>query len=201
MMEEISRESYLAHSGLKPTVELQPIYQRYADVIGEDAFRFASERFRGSSDGDERRSARVMLEWQLEAQAARTLAELEEREVAWENNAMLRLPEGTRAPVSGRSNRDREHEEPSGASSDRRSARQACRRRACAHPARVSPAREGSDRVDGDRRLVQRVVRGGHRHFAREARRAVHHVPPRDGGDVGRYVAPLPAQSAGSEPR
>lgn len=94
-MEEISRESYLAHSGLKPTVELQPIYDRYAGVIGEEAFRFAADRYRGAVPGsEEQRSARVILEWELEAQASRALAPLEEREVAWESSAVLRLPDG-----------------------------------------------------------------------------------------------------------
>lgn len=95
MMEEISRESYLAHSGLKPGIELQPIYKRYADVIGDEAFRFAADSFRDASpQSEESRSARVILEWELEAQAARALAALEEREVAWENGAVLHLPEG-----------------------------------------------------------------------------------------------------------
>ena len=95
MMEEISRESYLAHSGLKATVELQPIYARYADVIGEEAFRFATEAFAAAAPvSDEHRTARVLLEWELEGQVARVLAPLEEREVAWENTALLRLPEG-----------------------------------------------------------------------------------------------------------
>ena len=93
MMEDISRESYLAHSGLKPSVELQAIYERYASVLDENAFRFAAESFSAASAGtDEHRSARVILEWELEGQASRELAPLEEREVAWENAAMIRLP-------------------------------------------------------------------------------------------------------------
>ncbi len=95
MMEEVSRESYLAHSGLKSTVELQPIYARYADVISEDAFRFTAEAYAGTTPGtEEHRSARVLLEWELEGQVARSLAPLEEREVAWESTAMLSIPEG-----------------------------------------------------------------------------------------------------------
>ena len=95
MMEEISRESYLAHSGLKSTLEVQPIYERHAAVTSRDAFDFAADSFRGSvSSPADNRSARVLLEWQLEGQVARVLAPLEEREVAWENNAVLRLPEG-----------------------------------------------------------------------------------------------------------
>jgi len=94
-MEELSRESYLGHSGLKSGIELQPIYAKYAAVLSEDAFRFALDAFTGSAEGtEERRSARVLLEWELDGQAARVLAPLEEREVAWENAATLRLPEG-----------------------------------------------------------------------------------------------------------
>ena len=95
MMEELSRESYLGHSGLKQSVELQPIYARYASVLSEDAFRFALESFTSASpDTMEQRSARVLLEWELEGQAARVLAPLEEREVDWENGATLNLADG-----------------------------------------------------------------------------------------------------------
>jgi hypothetical protein len=95
MMEEVSRESYLAHSGLKPTIELQPIYAKYSKVLDRSAFDLVANEFREtSSSPDEHRSARVLLEWELEGQVARELAPLEEREVAWENAAMLRLPEG-----------------------------------------------------------------------------------------------------------
>ncbi len=95
MMEELSRESYLGHSGLKQSVELQPIYERYGSVLSEDAFRFVLDAFNSAVDGTpERRSARVLLEWELEGQAARVLAPLEEREVEWENGATLRLAEG-----------------------------------------------------------------------------------------------------------
>jgi hypothetical protein len=95
MMEEVSRESYLAHSGLKPTIELQPIYERYAAVLGRGAFDLVADAFRGTlSSPAENRSASMLLEWQLEGQVARALAPLEERELAWENGAMLRLPEG-----------------------------------------------------------------------------------------------------------
>jgi Peptidase family M3 len=91
-MEEISRETYLAHSGLKTTVELQPIYQRHSAILGEDAFRFALESFKAApSDTIERRSAKSLLEWELDAQASKALAGLEEREVAWESQATLRV--------------------------------------------------------------------------------------------------------------
>jgi hypothetical protein len=95
MMEELSRESYLGHSGLKAGIELQPIYEKYKAVLSEDAFRLTLDAFGSSAEGsEERRSARVLLEWELEGQASRVLAPLEEREVEWENGASLRLSEG-----------------------------------------------------------------------------------------------------------
>ena len=36
-MQEISREYYLASSGQKSAAELQPIYDRYAAILGPDA--------------------------------------------------------------------------------------------------------------------------------------------------------------------
>ena len=41
--QEISRESYLAHSGHKPVAELTPIYEKYADVLGRDALDLTLE--------------------------------------------------------------------------------------------------------------------------------------------------------------
>jgi hypothetical protein len=91
-MEELSRESYLAHSGHKSTVELQPIYKKYADILGEGAFQLALELLNAAPVGsEEQRSARTLLEWELEAQASRVLAPLEEREVAWQSSAILRV--------------------------------------------------------------------------------------------------------------
>ncbi len=34
--EDVSRESYLAYSGLKPEAELQAIYERYGDILSDD---------------------------------------------------------------------------------------------------------------------------------------------------------------------
>ena len=99
LMEELSREYYLAHAGLKPTAELRPIYARHASVLGAEALGLAREAFRGAAPGsEERRGARMLLEWQVESQAQRTLAELDEREIAWESSAMVPLPDGRRLP-------------------------------------------------------------------------------------------------------
>ena len=95
--QEISREFYLAHSGQKPVAELQPIYARHADVLGPDALDLTLEAFRTAAKGtEERRSARLLVEWQAESQSARQLAELDEREIAWESSAIVHVTD-TRA--------------------------------------------------------------------------------------------------------
>ena len=95
--EEISRESYLAHSGQKPSAEFQPIYNRYSRVLNSNALEFTVDLFRSAEEGtEEHRSARLLLEWQLESQASRSLAALDEREIAWESSAFIETSEGRR---------------------------------------------------------------------------------------------------------
>lgn len=94
-IEEISRESYLAHSGQKRVAEFKPIYDKYADVLGQDALDLTLDLFKDSAKGtEEHRSASLLLEWQLESQASRSLAELDEREIAWESSAYIETPDG-----------------------------------------------------------------------------------------------------------
>src|SRR3954464_4935480 len=94
-MEAISRESYLAYAGLKKTAELQPIYDKYARVLGKEAFELTLEAFQGAGEGsEEKRSARLLLEWEIESQAAKPLAALDEREIEWESSAVVRTPDG-----------------------------------------------------------------------------------------------------------
>jgi hypothetical protein len=91
-MQEISREYYLAHSGQKATAELQPIYARHAQILGPDALELTLESLRAAADGsEERRSARLLADWQAESQSARQLAPLDEREIAWEGSAVVRV--------------------------------------------------------------------------------------------------------------
>ncbi len=95
--EDISRESYLAHAGHKASAEFKPIYDRYAHVLGEDALSLTLEYFRDAPRGtEEHRSAALLLEWQLESQASRSLAELDEREIAWESSAYIETSDGER---------------------------------------------------------------------------------------------------------
>jgi hypothetical protein len=95
--EEISREGYLAHSGHKRAAEFKPIYDRYAHVLGKEALDLTLDLFRNSEKGtDEHRSASLLLEWQLESQASRSLASIDEREIAWESSAYIETPDGER---------------------------------------------------------------------------------------------------------
>jgi len=112
-METISRESYLAFAGLKKTAELQPIYREYERILGPEALELTLEAFRDAPrKGDERRSAQNLLEWEIESQASKPLAELDEREIEWENSAVIRSPDGRviqylAAPIEIANTRDR----------------------------------------------------------------------------------------------
>lgn len=88
--EELSREGFLAHAGLKPEAELEPIYRRFEHVSGTDALDLTLHLFRSSvPESEDHRSARALLEWQVDANVSRTLVRLEEREIAWESSAMI----------------------------------------------------------------------------------------------------------------
>ncbi len=94
-MQEISREYYAAHAGLKASAELQPIYHRHRAVLGADALALALDAFRNAPAGsEEQRSARHLVDWLAESQSARELAPLDEREIAWEGQAVVRLDDG-----------------------------------------------------------------------------------------------------------
>ncbi len=98
-MEELSRELHASGAGFKPTAELQPIYAKYAGIIGEDALAMVLELFRGAaSDSEAQRSARLLLDWEADSQVARELAALDEREIAWESSAIVPVEDGRRIP-------------------------------------------------------------------------------------------------------
>jgi hypothetical protein len=93
--EAISRESYLAHSGQKQVAELTPIYERYSDILGTAALDLTLDLFRESPKGtEEHRSARYLLEWQIESQAARLLASFDEAESELESTAYVETADG-----------------------------------------------------------------------------------------------------------
>jgi hypothetical protein len=98
-MEALSREQYLALAGHKPNAELRPIYDRFAHVLGPGALELTRDAFRSATpDSDEWRSARALLDWQVESHASRELAELDERLITWEATSVIRLADGREVP-------------------------------------------------------------------------------------------------------
>jgi hypothetical protein len=94
LMEEVSREYYLAHAGFKSEAELVPIYARHAAVVSDDALALARDQFQANSDS----AARILLDFVVDTRAARALAPNDEREIAWESSAIVRLPDGRTIP-------------------------------------------------------------------------------------------------------
>lgn len=98
-LEEISREYYEALAGLKSDAVLQPIYARHAGILGSEVLALVLEALRTAvPDGEELRSARLLAEWLAELQSARALAPLDERQIAWEAQAIVRLADGRELP-------------------------------------------------------------------------------------------------------
>lgn len=97
--EELSREYYLSYSGQKPTADLQPVYAKHADILGPDALALTLEEFQSTAEGsEERRSMRLLVDWQAEAQSARQLAPLDEREIAWQGSAVVQVSDSRAIP-------------------------------------------------------------------------------------------------------
>ena len=97
--QDVARESYLAYSGLKSEAALQTIYERYADILSDDALAECIQRFRDAPrDSEDARAARMMLEWQVESRVGRQLAALDEREVALEHASVIRVADGRVIP-------------------------------------------------------------------------------------------------------
>jgi hypothetical protein len=100
-LEEVSREYYCAHAGLKREAELQPIYDRHREAYGDETLELALGLLKGSRPGsEEHRSGRMLVEWLLESRVGRELAPLEEREIAWEGNAVVPLSNGGAEPYA-----------------------------------------------------------------------------------------------------
>jgi len=98
-MQELSRAQWLVGAGYASEIDLRGIYAKHAAALSDDSLAAAREAFRDAAPGsEEQRSARSLLDWQLEAQASRATAELEERELAWEASAVITLDDGQRLP-------------------------------------------------------------------------------------------------------
>lgn len=103
-LEEVSTEYHAAHAGWKDTAALQPIYEKHRAAYDDEAFGLALELLRvsapnGSASSDHR-SAQLLLDWLLDSRVGRELAPIEEREIAWEGSAVIRLSDGTEEPYS-----------------------------------------------------------------------------------------------------
>ena len=98
-MQELSREFYESLSGLKSDAQIQRIYEKYRAIFSADALDVSREMLEGSAeDTDERRSARILVDWQVESRSSRELASLDEREIEWEGDTIVRLPDGREIP-------------------------------------------------------------------------------------------------------
>lgn len=112
-MEEVTREYYLAAAGHKATADLQPIFQRHAAIMSPESLALTREAFRTATPcSEEQRQARILFEWQAEAQSGRELVPLDEREIAWEGSAMVTLADGSkmqfeRTPIEMANSADR----------------------------------------------------------------------------------------------
>jgi hypothetical protein len=78
MHEELGREYYLTGAGLKDDPEFQTIYRKYADLVSDAAL--AAARTSGS---------RALLEWALDTRVGRLVAPYEERQLIWEQDAII----------------------------------------------------------------------------------------------------------------
>ncbi len=98
-LQDVSREYYSAHAGLKSSAELQSIYEKHREAYGDEAIELARGLMTDSASGsEEHRSGRMLVEWLLESRVGRALAPLEEREIAWEGDAVIALSNGGGEP-------------------------------------------------------------------------------------------------------
>ncbi|MBV9880888.1 MAG: hypothetical protein JO180_10360 [Gemmatirosa sp.] len=104
LAEEVARALHRAHAGLAGAVDLAPIYARHADAVSPAALDVAVGALvdaEGASDAasetarDALGAARSLAEWAVEAQVGRALAPLDEREIAWERGAVVRVDDGS----------------------------------------------------------------------------------------------------------
>ena len=185
-MEAISRESYLAFAGLKKTAELQPIYKQYEGIFGTEALELTLDAFRAAPENsDDKRSAQALLEWEIESQASKPLAALDEREIEWENTAIVRSPDGRviqyqAAPIEIANTGDRVLR----LALDEARARLVAKG-ARAAPPRAAPAREGLHRIARRRRRLQQLVRGGDGNIAGQSGQELREVSARHPGRCG----------------
>jgi len=79
--EELMREYYRHHAGLQDSFEIEPIYARHADLFTRDAvdaLRELDARATANDGGDERRRARMLLDFAVEGYVGEATKAVEE---------------------------------------------------------------------------------------------------------------------------
>jgi hypothetical protein len=75
------------------------VYAKHASILGLDALEMALEAFKDApDDSEDRRGARLLLDWQVESQSSRQLAAHDEREIAWEASAVVPVTDTRQIP-------------------------------------------------------------------------------------------------------
>jgi hypothetical protein len=102
LVNALAREYYDALSGQKAAPELSAIYARHNLILGRSAIDAVSEAFRDSAEGsDQRHSAQSLLEWIVQMQSGRAVSTLDDRALAWQAGALVRLSDGREIPYHG----------------------------------------------------------------------------------------------------
>lgn len=86
MLQELGLEYYMTGAGLKAEPGFQRIYEQYSDLADDEAL--ASARASGST---------ALLEWIVDVRVGRTVAGADERQLVWEQSAVLDV-DGHRIP-------------------------------------------------------------------------------------------------------
>ena len=80
MLEALGREYYLTGAGLKRDPGFERIYQHFGDLLGEEAL-----------DAARASESRELLEWLVGVRIGRKTAPLDEQQLVWEQNAVLKI--------------------------------------------------------------------------------------------------------------
>ncbi len=102
LYEELSREYYLTGSGLKADPEFQSIYDRYSDLVTDEALATA----RASNSAP-------LFEWAVDLRLGRFVARFEEQQLLWEQEATVQVNGATvpylRVPIELANSPDRDY--------------------------------------------------------------------------------------------
>ncbi len=89
LSEDVARALWQVHAGLARDAALSSLSARHAPALDEEARALARELL-DAPDAPQR----ALAEWVAETRVARALAPLDEREIAWERAAVVRLDDG-----------------------------------------------------------------------------------------------------------